>query len=337
MNAALRPAATLAAPAWAFVLLSHVAAVAADDDPFRDFDSYAVAAMKDWHAPAMAVAVVKDGRVVLARGYGVRKMGSRAAVDADTLFPIASCTKAFNATALAILVDEGRLRWTDPVITHLPAFRLRDPWMTREVNIADLLAHRTGLADTDNFFTDFTRAELIRRLRFAPQVSPFRVGVRYNNMGTILAGEVLERISGKSWSEFVRDRVLKPLEMTATVPDVLELAGVENVATPYVDVDGQLLVDTPLQPDRTWALPSPQARGAIGRRSVRPGRSARRRTTWRTSRSSSWPRANSTAAGSSEPKPFHRCRRCTASIRSRTCRSPRSLLARSRWARGTAG
>jgi CubicO group peptidase (beta-lactamase class C family) len=233
----------------------HVAAVAAADDPFRDFDAYATAAMKDWHAPAMAVSVVKDGRVVLARGYGIRKMGTSAAVDADTVFPIASCTKAFNATALAILVDEGRLRWTDPVITHLPEFRLRDPWMAREVTIADLLAHRTGLADTDHFFCDFTRAELIRRLRFAPQVSPFRVGVRYNNTGTILAGEVLERVSGKSWSEFVRERVLKPLEMTATVPDVLELAGVENVATPYVDVDGQLLVDTPLQPDRTWALP----------------------------------------------------------------------------------
>jgi CubicO group peptidase (beta-lactamase class C family) len=255
MNVAFRPPAIFAASAWVFVLLLHVAAVAAADDPFRDFDAYATAAMKDWHAPAMAVSVVKDGRVVLARGYGIRKMGTRAAVDADTVFPIASSTKAFNATALAILVDEGRLRWTDRVVTHLPEFQLHDPWMTREVNIADLLAHRTGLADSDHFYSDFTRAELIRRMRFVPQVSPFRVGVRYNNMGTILAGEILERISGKSWSEFVRERVLKPLEMTATVPDVLELAGVENVATPYVDVDGRLLVDSPLQEDRTWALP----------------------------------------------------------------------------------
>ena len=135
-------------------------------------------------------------------------------------------------------------------------------------------------------------------MRFVPQVSPFRVGVRYNNMGMILAGEILESISRKSWSEFVRERVLKPLEMTATVPDVLELAGVENVATPYVDVDGRLLVDGPLQEDRTWALPLPARRGATGRRSGRPGRSARRRTTWRSSRSSSWPRVNSMAAGS---------------------------------------
>jgi CubicO group peptidase (beta-lactamase class C family) len=198
MNVAFRPPAIFAASAWVFVLLLHVAAVAAADDPFRDFDAYATAAMKDWHAPAMAVSVVKDGRVVLARGYGIRKMGTRAAVDADTVFPIASSTKAFNATALAILVDEGRLRWTDRVVTHLPEFQLHDPWMTREVNIADLLAHRTGLADSDHFYSDFTRAELIRRMRFVPQVSPFRVGVRYNNMGTILAGEILERISGKS-------------------------------------------------------------------------------------------------------------------------------------------
>ena len=109
-----------------------------------------------------------------------------------------------------------------------------------------------------------SRAELIRRMRFVPQVSPFRVGVRYNNMGTILAGEILERISGKSWSEFVRERLLKPLEMTATVPDVLELAGVENVATPYVDVDGRLLVDSPLQEDRTWALPLTASAGVPG-------------------------------------------------------------------------
>ena len=144
MNVAFRPPAIVAASAWVFVLLLHVAVDAATDDPFRDFDAYATAAMKDWHVPAMAVSVVKDGRVVLARGYGIRKMGTRAAVDADTVFPIASSTKAFNATALAILVDEGRLRWSDRVITHLPEFQLYDPWMTREVNIADLLApHRT--------------------------------------------------------------------------------------------------------------------------------------------------------------------------------------------------
>src|SRR5262249_57786341 len=104
-----------------------------------------------------------------------------------------------------------------------PEFRLHDPWVAREVTVADLLAHRTGLADTDHFFCDFTRAELIRRLRFAQQVSPFRVGVRYNNTGTILAGEVLERVSGKSWSEVVRGRGLQPLGMTAPGPALLQL------------------------------------------------------------------------------------------------------------------
>jgi CubicO group peptidase (beta-lactamase class C family) len=237
----------------AWVLLLPVRpgpATAAGDDPFGDFDAYAAAALGDWKAPAMALSVVKDGRVVFARGYGVRKLGSGAAVDADPVFPIASITKAFNATALAILVDEGRLRWTDTVVTHLPEFRLRDPWMTREVSVADLLSHRTGLDDPELLsYSGVTRGELLRRLRFVPQAAPFRAGYRYNNLGLIVAGEVLERVSGRPWAEFVRERVRRPLEMTASVPDVVELDGVGNVATPYVEVNGRL------QEDRSWALP----------------------------------------------------------------------------------
>ena len=144
MNAAFRLPAIFAASAWV-LSCSCTSQRFAADDPFRDFD-VRHGSDEEWHVPAMAVSVVKDWPVVLVRGYGIRKMGTRAAVDADTVFPIASSTKAFNATALAILVDEGRLRLDAPVVTHLPEFQLHDPSITREVNIAVFSAvppHRT--------------------------------------------------------------------------------------------------------------------------------------------------------------------------------------------------
>jgi CubicO group peptidase (beta-lactamase class C family) len=136
--------------------------------PFANFDAHASQALDDWKVPAMAISVVKDGRVVFARGYGVRQLGGNARVDADTVFPIASITKAFNATALAMLVDEGRVQWTDPVIKHIPEFRLLDPWMTREVTLVDCLAHRNWsdreFIDGTNGAEDRVRAAAIARL-----------------------------------------------------------------------------------------------------------------------------------------------------------------------------
>ena len=242
----------IVAIATAQLACSPAATLAAGDDSFANFDAHALQALADWKTPAMAISVVKDGRVIFARGYGVRKLGGNAFVDADTVFPIASITKAFNATALAMLVDEGRVQWTDPVIKHIPEFQLLDPWMTREVTLADCLAHRTGLADPDLLsYSGVTRAELLRRMRFLPQIAPFRTSIQYSNKGIIVTGEILERVSGQSWSDFVRKRILEPLDMTKSVPNVLELTGVENVATSYVDVD----VDGHLEEDKTWALP----------------------------------------------------------------------------------
>jgi CubicO group peptidase (beta-lactamase class C family) len=220
-------------------------------EPFVDFDAYAADALKDWHTPAMAVSVVKDGRVVFARGYGVRKLGGKDPVDADTVFPIASITKSFNATAIAMLVEEGKLSWTDPVTKHLREFELRDPYLTREVCIADLLAHRTGLEDPDSLSCSgaLNRNDLIRRARYLSQVAPFRTEYHYNNFGTIMAGEILERVSGRSWAEFVRERVIRPLEMNDTVPDVLELKDVKNVVTSYITVNREL------REDKSWNLP----------------------------------------------------------------------------------
>ena len=219
------------------------------EEPFKDFDTYARAGLKDWNVPAMAVAVVKDGKTVFAHGYGIRTLGGNDAVDADTVFPIASITKSFTATAMAMLVDDGKVAWMDCVTKHLPEFQLRDPWLTREVRIADLLSHRTGLEDLDHSSGEFDRAELIRRVRLLRQIAPFRSGYYYNNTGLIIAGEIIERVTGRSWAQVVRDRILQPLEMSSTVPDVLELKGVKNVATSYVTVNGEL------QKDKSWNLP----------------------------------------------------------------------------------
>jgi CubicO group peptidase (beta-lactamase class C family) len=233
------------------LVLPRNTGLASGDDPFVDFNTYAEAALKDWNTPAMAVSVVKIGRLVFARGYGVRKLGGNDAVDTKTVFPVASITKSFNATALAMLVDDGKLNWTDPVTKYLPDFQLRDPYVARHICITDLLSHRTGLEDPDLLACcgAFTRDELMRRTRFLQQIAPFRIGNRYNNLGPIIAGEILEQVSGQSWADFVRQRILQPLEMNATVPDVLELQGVKNVVTSYIDVRGEL------RDDKSWNLP----------------------------------------------------------------------------------
>jgi CubicO group peptidase (beta-lactamase class C family) len=115
------------------------------NDPLDGFDEFARTAITDWKVPGLSIAVVKDGKVALARGYGVCRIGENTAVDERTVFRIVSCTKSFTATCLGMLVDDGKLKWDDPVTKHLPAFQLYDPYVTREVTIRDLLCHRTGL------------------------------------------------------------------------------------------------------------------------------------------------------------------------------------------------
>ena len=117
-------------------------------DPLADLDDYLGQALTDWRVPGLAVAVVKDGRRVLVRGYGVRRTGDSAKVDEQTVFNIASCTKSFTVACVALLCEEGQVHWDDPVVKHLPEFRLYDPIVTREVTLRDLACHRTGLEST---------------------------------------------------------------------------------------------------------------------------------------------------------------------------------------------
>ncbi len=239
-----QPYAVVVALAVLLLLVGPVMAVESED-PLAGIDEYVQAAITDLHVPGVAIAIVKDGKVVLARGYGTRRVGENSPVDEHTIFPIASVTKVFNATCVALLVDEGKLKWSDPVVKHLPDFELYDPFLTRDVRIDDLLSHRVCLetADLMPYRGDCDRAEIIRRLRFMQPVAPFRSRFVYHNPLTVTAGAVVERVSGNSWENALSARVLKPLGMDATIAVPREIAGRENVATPYLMIEGKLIAD----------------------------------------------------------------------------------------------
>ena len=202
----------------------------------------------------MAGAIVKDGKVLFAHGYGVRAVGDQAAVDADTLFGIGSNTKAFTVAALAMLVDEGKLSWDDKVIDRLPGFRLYDPYVTRELTVRDLLTHRSGLGVGSGDLmlfpsSDFTRAEIIHNLRYLPPASSFRATFAYDNLLYIVAGELIPAITGTSWETFVQTRILDRIGGGCVATRSL-VAKTANVAAPHVMIDGHI---TQVAPDTSTA------------------------------------------------------------------------------------
>lgn len=207
-------------------------------------DSLTELTLKTFDVPGIAVAVVKDGKIIHAKGYGVRSLNTRKRVDENTLFGIASNTKAFTVAALGILVDEGKLKWDDKVIDYIPEFRLYDPYVTAEFTIRDLLTHRSGLglgAGDLMFWPDsnnFTKKDMIHNLRYLKPVSSFRSKYDYDNNMYMVAGEVVAKASGKSWEDFVQQRILNPLGMSQTGPTYRLLKDKSNVIDPHAPVDG---------------------------------------------------------------------------------------------------
>lgn len=201
----------------------------------RELDAYVAKAVGDWNVAGFAVSVVKDGQVVFSKAYGVKDVRTSEPVDTSTLFAIASTTKAFTAAALGMMVDEGKLRWDDKVIDHLPDFRMYDPYVTRELTVRDLLSHRAGMPNTDYLWTggDNSREEIVRRVRFIEPGYSFRAGYVYQNVMFLVAGELLEAVSGMSWDEFVRTRIFTPLGMSRSVTTLAEAQAKPNVATPH--------------------------------------------------------------------------------------------------------
>lgn len=226
-----------------------------------DLDADVNRVLKLFQVPGIAIAVVKDGKVVTARGFGVRKLGESAPVDGKTIFEIASNSKVFTAAALAMLVDEGKLDWDDKVTKHLPDFRMYDAYVTHEMTIRDLLVHRSGLGlgAGDLLWwptTTFTSDEIIERLRYVKPATSFRNSYAYDNLLYIVAGKIIARKSGKSWGDTVRERILKPVGMNTTTTSLLEHAGNPNVSDPHSKINGKIAAVKP--------MPVANAVGAVG-------------------------------------------------------------------------
>jgi CubicO group peptidase (beta-lactamase class C family) len=213
-----------------------------------EIDLLADRALKAFNVAGAAVGVVKDGKVVHTRGYGVRSVEIGEPVDEETLFAIASNSKAFTTAALAILVDEGKLSWEDRVIDHIPEFSMYNDYVTRHFNITDLLTHRSGLGLGAGDLqiwpagSDFTMADMLTNFQHFEPVSPFRTKYDYDNILYIVAGEVIRRVSGQRWEIFVKERILEPLGMdhSCTLPP--GLVSEPNMAAAHLAVDGKLKI-----------------------------------------------------------------------------------------------
>ena len=204
--------------------------------------------LKTFNVPGIAVAIVKDGKVVLAKGYGVTNIKTQQKVDANTLFGIASNSKAFTTASLAMLVDEGKINWDDKVTKYLPEFRMYNDYVTNEFTIRDLLTHRSGLGLGAGDLMiwpdghDFTPKDIIKNIQYLKPVSGFRSKYDYDNLLYVIAGEVIARVSGKPWCDFVEERILKPLQMNNSAASWSRLKDTTNTIVPHVPTDGKLEV-----------------------------------------------------------------------------------------------
>lgn len=221
-----------------------------------DLEAMVARVMKTFEVPGIGLAIVKDGHVVVAKGYGVRRLGEPAPVDSQTLFGIASNTKVFTAVALGLLVEEGKISWDAPVIDYLPWFQMSDPYVTRELTIRDLLVHRSGLGlgAGDLLWwppSTYSRREIAQRLRFIQLASSFRSAYAYDNVLYLVAGEVIEAVSGLTWEEFVTERILKKVGMATTEVRYSPTSNKGNVAGTHAKVEGVLRLVKPMESDNT--------------------------------------------------------------------------------------
>jgi CubicO group peptidase (beta-lactamase class C family) len=226
------------------LLAPQAAPTHAQPAPLAGFDGSVAKAVADWKAPGFAIAVVKDGKVAFAKGYGVRELGKPESVDEHTLFAIGSTTKAMTAALAGMLVDEQKLAWDDPVQKHLPWFQLKDPVVTRELTVRDLLTHRGGLGNADFLWygkTDSTR-EILERVRLLEPAYSLRSRFVYQNIMYAAAGEVIAAASGRSWADMLRTRIFEPLGMRDSVPMLSMIPKGANVASPHYLVDSTVKV-----------------------------------------------------------------------------------------------
>ncbi|TDK65602.1 serine hydrolase [Sapientia aquatica] len=211
-----------------------------------EIDTLVQRSMATFHVPGIAVAVIKDDKVVYSNGFGVRSLNAKQKVDEHTLFGIASNSKAFTSAALGILVDQKKIKWDDKVTDYIPEFKMYNPYVTDEFTIRDLLTHRSGLGLGAGDLmlwpegSDFTRADVIHNLRFLKPTSSFRSKYDYDNNLYIIAGEIVARVSGLSWEDFIAQHIFQPIGMTESAPSFFRLKDKSNIVAPHVEFDGKL-------------------------------------------------------------------------------------------------
>lgn len=189
-------------------------------DKLQQLDQYIEKARQQWEVPGLAVSVVKDGKSIWCKGYGTRGLDQVDPVDIETLFAICSTTKAMTAACMAMLVDEGKMDWDDKVVEYLPQFKLSDPYWTSEIRIRDLLTHNTGMGNADLlwYLWDYDEEVILDKMRYPEPSYPVRGGYTYQNNMYAVAGQVIEKVSGQEWSEFIQQRIFDPLQMSNTFP-----------------------------------------------------------------------------------------------------------------------
>ena len=221
---------------YIFFLLPNL--IFAQQQHTDSLDAFIAKQVKDYKVPGLAIGIIKDNKVVFKNGYGVTSTLDNLPVTTQTIFPLSSCTKAFTAAAMAVLVDEEKINWNDKVIKYLPDFKLSDPWITKELTISDILSHRSGLSSYDGdllwYGTTYTKKEVVDKIQYAPIKNHFRIDFGYQNVMYLVAGMVIEAVSRKPYDEFVKEKLLKPLSMTKTSTSILEMQTNKNYAQPHL-------------------------------------------------------------------------------------------------------
>ncbi len=229
------------------IILLHSFVLSQNDysETINELDDFYNEIIKEWEVPGMAIAIVKDDSIILSKGYGVNEINTNSEVNEHTLFPVASNTKSFTTAAMAILVDEGKATWDDRVKEHLPWFYILDAYTSDNMTIRDLLSHRSGLktfsGDLLWYGTEYDSEEVVRRARYLGSEHGLREHYGYSNIMYIAAGEIIEKVSGKSYDSFIKDNFFVPLNMDRTVTSVTCFDTMENITSPHTYYHGQII------------------------------------------------------------------------------------------------
>jgi CubicO group peptidase (beta-lactamase class C family) len=206
--------------------------------PTDSLDYFIQKQVIDYKIPGLAIGIIKNNAVVFKKGYGRISTADSLPVTTQTIFPILSCTKAFTAAAIGILVDQGKLKWDDKVTKYLPYFKLSNQITTNQLTISDILSHRSGLESFEGdllwYGTDYSRQEIVRRIQYSPLRNTFREDFGYQNVLYLVAGMIIEKVTGETWDEFIQNEIFLPLSMSSSSTSINALLKTKNYAHPHL-------------------------------------------------------------------------------------------------------